>query len=277
MPVRSGKFGVINGQTALRDWSINDVSSPKKTVHSASRGGPQRFPGIIDFTGAFNCYGAQPVIMPGETFTFTGYTAPTNNERGGAGPVRQGPAIVENVVINWNFEAADVLSHAVAFAANGEELEETSAAYTDTADPELNNAIGLAMTVDGEEVENIVSMALTISAENKTYVNSSTNGCTGRESGNIDATLAIVVQNTTPSDFVVDKGDSAELKLFVNDTEFWWLKWMILKDFTGLQVQPESGNIVQFTANFELNGITDDGRGKIVKPDGDVFWTAVNA
>jgi hypothetical protein len=278
MGVHSGKWGVVNGKSAVRNWQVNKISSPKKAVASHTRGGPLRKRGIFDWSGSYGAYGKQPLILPGQNFAFAGYCAPNNGVEGGTGDVYSGQAIVDSVAMTWNFEAADILSHTVNFSAYNSPLAESTGVYADETDPELTTAISLGITAEGETIANIKSVTLTLTSENKTYVNSSTNGWTYRDPGTIDATLAITVDDTNASEFGIDVGDDAEFKLFVNDTEFYLLRWMHFKERTGLNVDRESGNIVGFTANFELNGLldTEEGleRGSIVLPDETVFWTA---
>lgn len=283
MSVHSGKFCVVNGKRALRNWQINKTSAPKKYVASHTKGGPGRKQGIRDWAGSYGAYGAQPQVMPGQNFAFAGYCAPDSDVEGGTGDVYSGQAIVDSVALSWNFETGDIISHVVNFSAYSSALAESTAVYSDATDEPLQECIALDIQADGETIARVVNMTLTITAENKPYVNSSTAGWTYRKAGPIDATLSVAVHDTNVSEFGIDVGADAEFKLFTNATEFWLLQWMHFKDRTGLNVDRETGNIIGFTANFELNGLTPGlvppaiDRGQIVMPDESVFWTAALA
>jgi len=273
MGVHSGKFGFVNGMSAIRTWQVNDVSAPKKYVHSGTLGGPGRKRGIRDFTGSFGAYGGLPAVMPGAAFTFAGYTAPTNDTEGGTGDVYSGSAIVDQVAVTWNYETGDIIAHTVNFSGNGE-LARSTAVYTDETTPAIEVPIDLSITADGEDVCNVTTVTLTITAENKSYVNSCTDGWTKRKPGPIDATLAIAVQDTNPDEFVASIGDSILFNLFVNDTDFWLLKWMHYKDNSGLTVNRETGDIIGFTANFEFDGFAEGiaTPGEITEPGEVTAW-----
>jgi hypothetical protein len=272
MGLMSGKFGMVNGQSAVRNWQTTLTSSPKKYVASHSAQGPGRRPGIQDWTGSFGCYGAKPLVMPGETFTFGGFTGPTTGVEATNGDAYGGSAIVESVALTWNWESGDILSHVVNFGGNGA-WAKTLAHYEDNGDPELRETIGLGAEVDGETIDNVTTITLTITAENKTYVNSSTAGWTKRVAGTIEATLSLGLQNTNVDDLVIGIGEDCEFKLFVNDEDFWLLRWMHFKDISGLQANREGGDIVALTCNFEMQGLDAANEiGCIVLPGETTAW-----
>jgi len=273
MGVHSGRFCAIDAVGAVRNWSVSETAGLKKFVASNTNGGPGRAPGVQDWSGSISIYGGMPLLMPGQDFAFKGYTAPDSGEQGGNGDVYQGQAIVDSVALTWNFENGDLIAHTINFGGFNTPLTLVTGFYDDDSDVEVQECIGLGAEADGEEIANITSITLTLTAENKTYVNSSTNGWTYRERGNFDATLAIAVHDTNDSDFGIAINSDTELKLFVNSTEFWLLQWMKYKERSNLQVDRETGNIIGFTANFELNGFSDGERGQIVAPDESVVWT----
>lgn len=272
MGVHSGKFGMVNGQSAVRNWSVNLTSAPKKYVASHTAQGPGRKRGIQDWTGSFGCYGGKPIIMPGDTFTFAGFTAPTTGVEATNGDVYSGSAIVDSVALTWNYETGDIISHVVNFGGNGA-WAKTASHYEDATDPDLNECIDISAKVDGETLDNVTQITLTITAENKTYVNSSTAGWTKRLAGTIDATLAVGLHDTNPDGFVTGLGDDNEFKLFVNADDFWLLRWFKFKDINGLNVNREGGDVIAFTANFEMSGLdADNAVGCIVLPGETTAW-----
>ncbi len=277
MGAHTGKYGTVNGQTGLRTWSLNDTSAPKAIYHSASKGGPQRRPGITDWTGSMGLYGGKPLVLPGDAFAFAGYCAPSNGIKGANGDVYSGNAVIDQIVISWNYESGDVIAHTASFSGDGA-LTKGTGFYDDVVAPVYFASNELAGgTINGETISRITTVTLTLSAANKSRVDSSTAGGTRRESGNMDAVLAIAVNDTNADEFLVSKGDLAELQLPINPGgDFWWLKWMMFKEFTGITVNRETGDWIKATANFEFSGFDVAGAvGKIVLPgEEDAWWPA---
>jgi len=272
----SGRYGMVNGQTAVRKWNANFVSAPKKYVHSGTKAGPGRRRGIQDWNGGFDCYGHTPSLLPGVEFTFQGFTAPTTGVVGTNGSVYSGPAIVDSLQMSWNWETGDILSHAISFSGRGA-WSKTLGHYEDTSDEDpTQECIDLTITADGETIPNVTQATMNLSSENKTYINSSTGGNTGRKAGVIDCTIGVTVQNTHFDDFVLTIGDYIEIALGVGDAGEWIFSKMHLKDFSGIETNIETGDIIKFTANFEYSYLTKDEedelvRGYIMLPDGTIF------
>jgi hypothetical protein len=67
-----------------------------------------------------------------------------------------------------------------------------------------------------------------------------------------------------------------ELKMFDSLAAFWSLKWGIVKEFTGITVDRETGAIIQRTCNIEWMGFDAAGvAGEIKLPAaGSTFWPA---
>src|SRR5689334_13065677 len=105
MAVHSGRFAVVNGQPSLRNWTITENRPAAKAVNSATRQGTSRRKGPASWSGSFGQYGHTPLVMPGEQFSFAGYTSPSNDVSG-SGQVYSGLARVSSVVITWNWAAA---------------------------------------------------------------------------------------------------------------------------------------------------------------------------
>lgn len=282
MGVHGGKFGVINNFPGVRNWSINSTSSPKPFVASNTLGGTGRKPGIRDWSGSASLYGGAPTIMPGEYFDFAGYCAPGDDVRGSNGDVYSGNAIVDQIVINWNYETGDIIAHTINFGGNGA-LAKSSGVYDDDSDPEYHAANEIAgPSVDGEDVCNITTVALTLSCASKPYVNSCTDGWNKRKPGIFDWTLAIAVQDTNEDQFVGSVGDDLDLFLPTtpgDEPDGWRLRWAHFKEMSGISVNPETGDIIAFTANFEKNGfpIIDEAvvAGCVIRPGETEPWWGV--
>lgn len=270
MTVHSGKHGSCNGLSTLRNWQVSDVSAPQKAIASNTKNGVARRRGIRSWTGSAGFYGATPPVMPGEFFDFGGYTSP-DDDVSGDGVIYEGEALVDSVTITWNWGNGEIISSNMSFSGHLE-LTSDSGEFLDASTPDLPEICGTKILTPTTEWENVVQATLTITAANQPYVNSSTGCWTGRKAGPIDCTLAVVEQNVE-RDFL-SIYDDVELKLFTTATLFWHLKWMHLKEFTGINVDRESGAILSRTANFEKNGFVSGSTGFIKKPDTTTFWPA---
>jgi hypothetical protein len=216
--------------------------------------------------------------MPGDAFSFQGYTAPTADTWGGVGNIVQGTAIIDQIVINWNWETGAILQYTANFSANGSLNWTGSGSYTDATDPEAPSVLDVLCPAlspgsgsGGGSLGDIASASLTITADNQPYVNCNTAGWTRRKMGPVDWTLAMVFDDDDPiSNFAINNLE--EILLYVDDTDYWTLKWGITRDFTNLTVDRETGAIIRYTANFDMAGYNEnDAEGEVLRP-GDVAW-----
>ncbi len=287
MGVHSGKFGVVNGMSTMRNWNITDSMSPQAYVASNTLFGTGRRRGTETWNGNFGCYGHTPPVMPGERFEFLGYTAP-DNDVSGPGLRYKGNALVENVQISWNWGAGEIINAVVNFQGDvGLEIQSGANELYDLTVPTVPPVVGTKIQYslnDGgawADWENLLSAQLTLSCQMLEYVNSSSVDAenrvwTGRKAGNIDWTLAITEQDNDRAKF--DKGDSIMLRLYVAADRWYELKWGQIAEFTGITVDRESAAIIQQTVNVNMNGFNPDAvsygtsYGYIQLPNGEVWW-----
>ena len=296
MGVFSGKYGAVDGITFVRNWMLNETTTPAEYRASNTLGGTGRSEGIYDYTGSFEGYGGVPPVMPGEYFDFDGYTAPTTGPLGATGIRKAAPAaIVQEVTINWSWETGELLNWALSFAAGSPlKITETTGIVLDSVLPIPKIVCGTKVTLtNGNTVwPNIVTASLTIRANNPTFVNSSTAGATGRRAGIIDWTAAITEQATgTNSNLGLGTclgtavGGDNIMRLWCDDTLYWDLYWAHLVDVSDLRVDMDTGAIIRQTNNFAMSGFNqEDGQnGRIGRPGEDggsnPWWwpTDVNA
>lgn len=284
MAVHSGRFGVLNGVSTVRNWSINDLSSPQRFVASNTLGGSGRRPGARDWNGSYGAYGGNPGVMPGEAFSFSGYAAPDNDTAGGVGTIWAGTAIVDSVAITWNWANQEIISHVVNFSANGALTSSASqTALSDATTVDAPAPCGTKITYGtpgsggfGTDWENLVQAVLTITAENQTYVNTDTvvsSECwTFRKAGPIDWTLAVTEQNSDGLPTDVDIAQDEEFQILVDETDFWHLKWGHVGDASGLTVDRETGAIIERTVNIAMSGFVGGSTGNITVPGAVSDW-----
>lgn len=290
MSAHSGKFGVVNGASTVRNWTLNDVSTPQRFVASNTKEGSGRVAGVRDWTGNYASYGGKPVVMPGEYFAWQGYTAPDDDISGNPGTVYSGTAIVESILVNWNWQTGEIINHVVNFGGHGAlAADDATVAIADATFPDAPEICGRKLlycplagcgSVGSQsdcnlEWPQIVSIALTISSDVVTSVNSSTDCWTERFAGPIDWTAAIVEEETQREGLPgIDVGLDVELCIFVKPTEHWHLKWGHVRDFSGITIDMETGAITSRTVNLDMNGFDQVGQavGLITQPGEVTDW-----
>lgn len=278
----SGKYGAINGFSTIHNWVLNETSQPAEFRASNTKSGTGRREGVYDFTGSCEGYAGVPPVMPSEYFDFDGYTAPTTGARGAAGIVHSAVnAIVQSVTINWNWGTCELLGWTMNFAAGQPGvITRASSAITDATTPNPPIICGTKVTLTSNRTvwNNIVSASLTITANNPSFVNSSTQCTTGRRPGIIDWTAAIREQATGPNATLglaacqgIAVGGDTVLSLWVDGTDYWDLWWAHLTDISDLRVDNDTGAIIEQTNNFAMNGFdtASSGNGRIARPGED--------
>ena len=237
MAIHSGRFGKINNIPSVADWQINDNGSLAQWRNSGTQAGVGRKKAITSWAGGYNAHGAQPAVLPGDIFSFLGFTAPDDNTtRLGAGLTYGGTAIVDSVNVNWDWAGGQVIQHAVGFSGHLAltQHDADSTTFSDVvSDPESTNGCVIKYSADGGTtwtvLDNVTNAALSIVAANSSYVNSSTSGTTGRLSGPIDWQAQISVENHKYGAGLT-KGSSYVWRLYTSDTHFYELKWGSVKE-----------------------------------------------
>lgn len=288
MPVVGGKFGVVNGVQAVRQWSINDEQNQPSYVASNTLFGTGRVKGAESWQGSFQFLGRQPPVMPAELLSFLGYISP-DDDVSGAGMRYSGDALVAQIQQTWNWQGAEPLGGQVDFsghlalaAASGAQIFDATCADVDTVvGTKIEYATATPFSVFTEWT-NLAQATLTITATIHDFVNSSsyTGGklWTGRRAGPIDWTLSVTEQDVIRSRFA--KGDVVALRLYVDADDYWELFWGRVQNFTGITVDRSTGAIVQQTVNIAMDGFIateDPCYGHITLPDDTVYWPPENA
>lgn len=289
MTVHGGRFGVINGASTVRNWSIVDTEALQPFKASNTKAGTGRRRGVKSWTGAFNAYGPAPAWMPGASFSFAGFTAPAN-DTSGVGVKYSGTALVDSISVLWDFMNAAILQCTVNFSGHlALTIASGQAQLLDASTPTAPEICGLKLqaaeldndTGDLDDFADIAAVAtatLNITAVNQPFVNSDTACWTGRKAGPIDWTMGIVLQT---DDQPYAKGTDLALKLFTenavdpDDSLFWLLQYAKVKEYTGLQVDLETGAIISQTMNLEMNGHPIGATDGVITLPGDVaYWPA---
>lgn len=278
MGVHSGKFATVNGMSTVRNWTIVDDITNPKYVASNTLGGTGRESGIQSWSGSFGFYGGMPSVLPGELFAFLGYTAP-DNDISGAGMRASGNAMIDSVVITYNWANGDIISSVANFTGDLALVWASGVQVVDGTIPTVPSICGAKIETSDDGVAftplpNVTQAVLTITAANQKYVNSSTNCWTGVKAGPIDFTLAITREDNLIA--TLAKGSNKVVKVWHSATalDFWLLKWGKVKGFTGITANAETGEIIKHTVTLEKNGFVGGVVGTIRTPGDVAYWPA---
>lgn len=276
MGVHSGKRGAVNGQSTVRNWTITDDMTNPLAIASNTKQAPVRSSGIETWAGGFQAYGGNPNIMPGDIFAFLGYTAPLDDVSG-AGERYSGNAIVDSIGINWNWQGGEHIGYNVGFSGHLGLAIAQGAAVTDVTAPDVPSICGtkIEYSLNGTDwfpVPAVASATLNLIRNNTQYVNSDTACATGRKAGTFDWNASIVQQEVIRGTYAFDKGDNVQFRFYIDDTDFWLLKWGKIRNFTGITVDIETGAIIARTINTEMNGHVAGVAGEVRKPAAGAAW-----
>jgi hypothetical protein len=281
MGPHSGKFGLVNGIEGVREWQVNDGHAPAVAVASNTAFGTHREQGVHDWSGSFVHYHVDPPVMPGETLAFVGYTAP-DNDAGGSGMRYSGNGVVSQLQVGWAWANGEIITMAYEFGGHLKLTPANGVAPVDSsnfAGVPVAGSAGIDFSTNGSTwtaIDHIAQAQLTVLSSLVPYVNSGTvvDGqlWTGRKSGPIDWNVVLTVQDTIRSQLT--KGQEVWLRLYVDATRFWQLSYGIVREFTGIQVNRQTGAIVGYTIPIEMKACAaaDGSLGEIILPDESTWW-----
>jgi hypothetical protein len=275
----SGRYGVVNGITGIRNWQINDNGQTSPFVTSGTALGHGRKGGVTSWSGGYSHFGAVPPVLPGVLFGFQGFTAPDNSLLGSVGQKYVGNAMVDSVSINWDWTSGNVIDNQTSFQGHLG-LVPSSGAYpyndASISDPEPVCGTRIDISSDGTTwttLPYVLQAGLQIQNQVQAYTNSSTGCTTGRVAGPIDWSANLAIQDTVLGSGLLSKYGIYQFRFYTTSSLFWLLKWGIVKEFTNLQVSPETGQIVQYSATIEMAGVSGGLLGTIKAPGaGSSYW-----
>jgi len=269
----TGINGAVDGVPGVVNWNVSETPNLQSRGNSSVAGSVITKTGVKDWSGTYEAEGGAPVHMPGETFTFTG------SADGSVGAT--GPAIVESVTINWDWENDAMLGHSVNFAGNGALTRGVAAAVDASVTIPTMSSVCDIMTGTLVAVpvwtalEHLRTASLTITAANTLQKTSDTAGWTKRNAGPVTANGSISVFTDSPAN-PLDPGDENGLKMYVSATAFWQLLWAKWGEMSDIRVDTNTGDILGCTLNFQFTAAvliaTVATKGSITEPDTNVFW-----
>lgn len=275
----SGEYAAIDGQAGVRKWNIAKTLPLNESKHSGTRGGTQRKAGVSAWVGGWTSEGGEPGVIPGQSYSFSGYTAPDSDVEGGTGTTYSGTVIISSVTLTLDQATNQILSHDVSFeghlllteAAGGAAIIDSVVSIATSA-LETKIQFGIGPT----ELENWTTATLTLTSQITSYVNSSTAGATGRRAtSNLDWTLSVTIEDTATA--LVEGSQIEDVEVFINATEFWSFSHARVGAYSGITCDRESRAIISQVLNLamdthdETTGIL----GAIVAPDLTQIWPPV--
>jgi len=237
---------------------------------------------VRSWSGTYQAYGGQPITMPGDIFHFIGYGSPDDDIAGHAGLRYEGDALCTRVVISWDWRAGAMIGYTTTFAGHLDLSKLVGADPGDNTPPNLLETsctkiqYGLNNVAAAIEIPNLTNATLTFSCAVEAYVNSST--CiggipwTGQKGGPIDWGVTMGQQDTERLSGIFDIDNIVQLKLFIDATKFWELKYGIVRDFSGITHNRETGAIIARTVNVDMNAYYGSTNGFIKLPDLTQWW-----
>lgn len=282
MSLHGGLLGAVNGVSSVQQWSINDDMDIHAMGASNTYGGKAKKQGTKHWGGSMVQFGANPLNqMPGDVIAFVGYMEPANNVSG-VGPAYVGNAMVDSIQIVWDWNTNAPLMITTNFSGMGsvaydpiraQVLDETDLAVVCAQNDELKVLYSEYET----EWDNLVTMTLNISRANLEYANSSTSGWKNRKKGPFDFTLTAVEDDVRRDRFA--KGDFVQLQLFTSPDDYWLIRWGMVKSFTGITINRDTGEIIKQTVNFEgsIRDYQGVNVGSIILPGETTAWAGLDA
>lgn len=294
---RSGRYGFVGDYTGsvltrysrIRNWNLNPLANPEVRYYSGTRFGAQRIPGFLTYSGSFSGFGGVPPLFAGDTFTFIGYTAPTDGVACDPGCAYYLPAIVDSLAITWNWTAENkTVNWTINYSSIGAMTEDTTfdppcddEVFCDPNPCDLNFVMKDPCDSDNTvEWCNLVSATLTFTANNVSYSNNSTSCTLVKSIGNLDWTLEVVDQNpciipTLQADywFTIDATTTPTT---------WILKWGQFTSVSDFNINIETGEIISKTNTFSMQAVNcctpaSPERGSIIDPAGTTVWPYTTA
>jgi hypothetical protein len=295
MPITAmtGVFGTVGRRTTIRDWMINSFSDTRRYAASNTRGAVDRMRGNYDWNGRFRHFGDWVAMSqsypgggyPGEYIQFQGYQGAPDETYGGEGPWVQGDAIVDSIEVVWDWLTNDPVSVTTNISGNGAIQDMTDAAHTDISPPDTYSSEFCVLSIrdftGGGSLTTVCARraTLTMSCDNKAYVNSCSGGIVKRAPGILDWNMAIVMEQPDSANLSFGQGNVVGISINVNGSSegFFELNYGIVRGFSDFVVNIETGDIISYTVNIEMCATDDSGTvGHIHVPNTTGDWWPEN-
>jgi hypothetical protein len=268
MGFETGRQAAIDGISCIDYFSIPDEQVAASGFCSSGDGGEFVDGGNYDWHVRARAYGAEPVKLPGETFTFTGATR--------SGKSLSGPAIVDAVDIRADVEDANLLYHFYYFSGNGE-LTVGTTSVTDSGTPSPVAARAIGISIDGVDYS-VRNYRLLLLDLNAAYNDTDTQGFTARARGNSRVQFSFDAYFADPAEYP-RRGEYKKLAFYTrrDKTKYFSIEYGFIEKSPptivpgGNQQGHAVGNAVSIAGRWTQ--VDSDGNvGFITAPDGEQWW-----
>lgn len=248
--------------------NIRTISVPnfaallKASVDSSTKRGTIRTAGHKDWSGSYGAYGHTPAVLPGDTGLMEAAVA-------GASPTAygfKGNVIYTGFTVNWDIDAADIVSHTVDYGGTGALTRGVLSTCADDSELQvIDPCVGcLAKTATPggsfSAIPEVRRMSLSVSRAVQVGFPPDGHPWPNREVGpwDVKASVGVYAQKGAGLGWsaLPEPGTALELQLFVNSTEYWLIKYMWLANISDLTINRETGDFVGGTLNFEWSSQT---------------------
>lgn len=282
MTVHSGRRGVIPGITKVRSWNVTESYTENTAVHSGTDGGTDRENGIHEWSGTINCYGDEPVQMPGTYMSVALYKGPDSTGDEANGEILSGSIYINQVAITIDFSTNAIISHVLTFGGNGA-LSRSSGTRTAETTGSANETpcAGHVEVWDGataNRLRHITQATLTFSHGESTSVNSGdsagASSCvtTRNPNGAIDWTLGLASEDGNYDATHLAIGATKWFRVYTTASTFYSLKWGKILNYSGINVDVEGGANISQTVNVAMKANDAGSQGHIITPSGTTEW-----
>ena len=272
----SGRFATVNGVGNVVKWSITESVDEDQIRDSSTRGGTSRLFCGRDSTGSIECTGGIPFVLPGETFTFVGYTSPTTGVYGTAGMRYTVSAMCTQMTVVWDYQANKAVRYTIQFGGMGALVVASGAAVLDATAVSKQCTRDCVMVYGSATAlcANRTTVTLTMTSEVTVRSDASTSGWKVREAGPIDWNLAVV---TNGHDKLFVPGTYLEdLKLAVNATpDSFWFNDAIIGQTTDITLTADGSAIDTQTVNIHMSANDTAGVTGFIRRPGELvanYW-----
>lgn len=291
-PMVTGAFGAIkvNGTVAgsIQNWTFQEANTSVALVNSATQGATARQEGIRDWSGTFVSENAAPILFPGDSFEFLGYTFPLSGQRGDVGPTRKGMAYLESLQVAINWATNDPVRNTYTFSGNGA-WTETEEAVVDNTRPQstMSRDVEISITplpTSGTAADCWIN-GTTLTLNFTRASASTTNTCTidrttgspiafvTRQPGNTLDCTAVLNADSIPIGFFPATGVPFTLSLLWGVDLGWVIDWMQKLNATGLTVDLTQSAILNQAFNLEWNAFpSSKSTTGVIKCDNVTYW-----
>ena len=272
----SGRFAAVNGVGNVAKWQITETVEEDIVRNSATRGGTSRIFCGRDSTGSVECDGGLPFVLPGETFTFVGYTSPTSGVYGTAGMRYTVSAMCTQITVVWDYGTNKAVRHTIQFGGMGALVVASGAAVLDSTNVKAICSRGCAM-VYGAAIDfcpTRTSVTLTMTSAVTVRGDASTSGWKTREAGPLDWNLAVTYNG---HDKLFAPGTLWEdLKLAINSTpDSFWFNDAIVGQSTDITLTADGTAIDTQTLNIHMSSADAAGVVGFIRRPGELvanYW-----